>query len=92
MDDENGIYLMFLMHAEAGEPQPDTVEVDVARFFSLETLAELPTLQWLSRSIVTPILEGKQTLLPYLSLPNDIPIEKGVLYAGNTVQILLSKG
>ena len=88
-EDENGVYLMFLMHSESGAPQPDNVETDAACFFTLSELDDLPTLQWLSRSIVTPILEGKRTVLPFLPLPNNISVEQGVLYAADNVEILV---
>ena len=80
---ENGVYLMFLMRADNHTTQPDMVEVDSARYFALDELDTLETLQWLSRSVVTPILEGNINPIPVYPFPNGTPLDKGVLYAGH---------
>lgn len=84
--DENGIYLMFLMRTKDKHPQPDGVEVDDARFFTLEQLQDLPRLQWLSRIIVTPILEGQATTLPHYLFPGKTTLDDAVLYAGENIR------
>ena len=83
---ENGIYLMFVMRAINSDPQPDGVEVDDARFFTLSELQTLPRLQWLSRLIVTPVLKGQATILPYYSIPDTPLLGKAVLYADENIR------
>ena len=81
LDDENNTYLIFLLGTESRNARADGIEVDDARFVTLQELCELPRLQSLTRLIVTPILQGEVTVLTSFPHPRTLP-SKGMLYAG----------
>ena len=66
VSDENGIYIIFLMNTTETKAIPDNDEAEEAAFFGLNELDTLPNLQWLSREVITSVLEGSvQTLQAY---------------------------
>jgi ADP-ribose pyrophosphatase YjhB (NUDIX family) len=75
--DENGIYIIFLMHTDQDTLTPDITEAEEAAFFSIDELDNLPTLQWLSREVLTSVLKGKVTALPPHQVQN---INERILY------------
>ena len=83
-DDVNDTYLICLLRTKNDQAQPDGVEVDEARFFTLEELEDLPRLQFLSRMNIVPILQGNVTVLPFYCDPFTPP-SKGILYAAEGI-------
>jgi ADP-ribose pyrophosphatase YjhB (NUDIX family) len=81
LEETNDTYLVFLLETEDRDARADGIEVDEARFVTLDDLSRLPRLQSLTRLIVTPILQGQVTLLPPFPHPRTPP-GKGMLYAG----------
>jgi ADP-ribose pyrophosphatase YjhB (NUDIX family) len=81
LDQVNDTYLVFLLKTGDGNARADGVEVDDARFVTLDELSSLPGLQSLTRLLVTPILQGEVTVLPCFPHPRT-PSGKGMLYAG----------
>jgi ADP-ribose pyrophosphatase YjhB (NUDIX family) len=85
LDEANDTYLVFLLNTGDRDVRADGIEVDEARFFTLEELGRLPGLQSLTRMIVTPILQGEVTVLPAFPHPR-ILSSKGMLYAGEATR------
>jgi ADP-ribose pyrophosphatase YjhB (NUDIX family) len=81
LDEANDTYLVFLLTSEDTDARADGIEVNEARFVTLEELSRLPRLQSLTRLMVTPILQGQVTVLPPFPHPRTPPSE-GMLYAG----------
>ncbi len=77
---ENSAYVIFLMRAADTTTQPDGVEVDRARFFTLDEALALPRLQGLSRLVITQALQGAARVLTFHTHPQFSPDEY-VIYA-----------
>jgi len=65
----NGAYFIFLLRAQNETVNVDGFEIDQAGFFTLAELQDLPTLQALSRLIVTKVLQGKAKVLQFQAHP-----------------------
>lgn len=61
--DENGIYIIFLMNTIENNPTEDNDETEEVAFFGLNELDSLDNLQWLSREMITNVLEGNVQVL-----------------------------
>lgn len=77
---ENSAYVIFLLRAADTTAQPDGVEVDQARFFTLDEALALPRLQGLSRLVITQALQGQARVLTFSPHPQFSPDEY-VIYA-----------
>ncbi len=82
---ENNTYFIFLLEAKMNEILIDGIEIDNARFYSLDEINKLPHLQSLSQLVVSSALQGKSTVLPIYPHP-EIPLSEGLLCAGNDIQ------
>ena len=77
--DENSAYFIFLLAAPHAETSPDGVEIDEARYFTLDEARALPDLNPLSRLVITHALQGKTHLLTSQPHPT-IPASEYVLF------------
>lgn len=75
--DENGIYIIFLMSTDENKPTPDNNETEDVAFFDLNELDSLDNLQWLSREMITNVLEGNVQVLQVHKVQN---IDERILY------------
>ena len=76
----NGVYFIFLLRAENESVKVDGFEIDQAGFFTLAELQALPTLQPLSRLIVTKVLQGQAKVLQFHAHPK-FARDEYVIYA-----------
>jgi len=67
--ESNGAYFIFLLRTENENVKVDGFEIARAGFFTLAELQELPTLQPLSRLIVTRVLQGQTKVLQFHAHP-----------------------
>lgn len=65
----NGAYFIFLLRAQSEDVKVDGFEIDQAGFFTLAELHKLPTLQPLSRLVVTRVLQGEANVLAFHAHP-----------------------
>ena len=79
MAEENSAYFIFLLAAPYAETVPDGVEIDEARYFTLDEAQALPDLNPLSRLIITHALQGKTHVLTSQLHPT-IPAGEYVLF------------
>jgi ADP-ribose pyrophosphatase YjhB (NUDIX family) len=83
--DENNTYFVFLLEAKTNKIKIDGIEIDNARFYSLDEINKLPHLQSLSQLVISSALQKKSTVLPIYPHP-EIPLSEGLLCAGDDVQ------
>jgi 8-oxo-dGTP diphosphatase len=83
--DENNTYFVFLLEAKTNKIKIDGIEIDEARFCSMDEINKLPNLQSLSQLVISSALQGKSTVLPIYPHP-EIPLSEGLLCAGDDVQ------
>jgi ADP-ribose pyrophosphatase YjhB (NUDIX family) len=82
---ENNTYFIFLLDAITNKIKIDGIEIDDARFCSLDEINKLPHFQSLSQLVVSSALQNKSTVLQIYPHP-EIPLSEGLLCAGDDVQ------
>jgi ADP-ribose pyrophosphatase YjhB (NUDIX family) len=77
--DENSAYFIFLLATPHAQTAPDGVEIDEARYFTLDEALALPDLNPLSRLVIAHALQGKTHVLTSQPHPT-IPAMEYVLF------------
>jgi ADP-ribose pyrophosphatase YjhB (NUDIX family) len=78
--DENSAYFIFQLQSTHDNAHADGIEVDEARFFNLQEILELSSLQELTRLVITKILQGEAKILTFHAHPT-ISAEEYIIYA-----------
>ena len=68
-ENENSAYFIFLLHADSEDAHPDGTEVEKAQYFTISEALALPSLNALSRLIITKVLKKEFNLLTFEAHP-----------------------